>query len=101
MRQQEAYTRHGHAARTLTRERDLRIVLIVMKAAGRVAEHQTKQTASIHVLSGQLRLHMPSGVVELSAGQLLVIEGGLRHDVEAVLESAFLLTLGFSQGSAP
>jgi quercetin dioxygenase-like cupin family protein len=101
MRLEEAYTRQGHTARTLVRERDLRIVLVVMKAAARIAEHHAKATVSIHALSGHLRLHIPNRVVELPAGQLLVLEGGQRHDVEAVLESALLLTLGFSQGSAP
>lgn len=101
MRHEEAYTREGHTARTLARERDLRIVLVVMKATARIAEHHAKETVSIQALSGHLRLRILNKVVELPAGQLLVLEGGLRHDVEAVLESAFLLTLGFSQGISP
>jgi quercetin dioxygenase-like cupin family protein len=42
-----------------------------------------------------VRLRLAEKVVELAAGRLLVIERGLRHDVEAVAESAFLLTLGW------
>ena len=93
--------REGHTARTLTREHDLRIVLIVMKAASRIAEHHANETASIHALSGHLRLHILNRAVELSAGQLLVLERGLRHDVEAVVESAFLLTLGWHKAASP
>lgn len=99
MRVEDAYVREGHTARTLTREPDLRIVLIVMKAASRLAEHHANETVSIHALSGHLRLHILNRVVDLPAGQLLVLERGLRHDVEAVVESAFLLTLGWQQGS--
>jgi quercetin dioxygenase-like cupin family protein len=94
MREEAAYERNGHTARTLTLEPDMRIVLVAMKAASRIAEHQANATVSIHALSGQLRLHLEDRVVELPAGQLLVLEPGLRHDVEAVVESAFLLTLG-------
>ena len=71
----------------------------MMKPASRIAEHHTNETASIHALSGHLRLHILNRVVDLSAGRLLVLERGLRHDVEAVVESAFLLTLGWQQGS--
>jgi quercetin dioxygenase-like cupin family protein len=60
-----------------------------------MAEHQASASASIHALSGQLRLHMPDRTVELSAGQLLVLGGGLRHDVEAAIDSAFVLALGW------
>jgi quercetin dioxygenase-like cupin family protein len=98
LRQTDAYVREGHAARTLVREPDLRIVLLVMKADGRIAEHRADETASIHALGGHLRLHMPDRVVDLPAGRLLVLERGILHDVEAVLESAFLLTLGWERG---
>lgn len=94
MRREEAYGRDGHTARTLVREPDLRIVLIVMKAASRIAEHRAKDTASIHTLSGHVRLRLPEKVADLPAGRLLVLERGSLHDVEAVAESAFLLTLG-------
>ena len=95
MRREDAYVREGHTARTLVREPDLRILLVVMKAGARIAEHQAKDTASIHVLTGHVRLRLPEKVADLPAGRLLVLERALRHDVEAVEESAFLLTLGW------
>lgn len=101
LRGSEAYTRDGHTARTLVREPDLRLVLIVMNAGSRINEHSAHETASIHVLSGHLRLRLPSKLVELPAGQLLALERGLQHDVEAAVESAFLLSLGWPRGSPP
>ena len=95
LRREEAYGRDGHTARTLVREGDMRIVLVVMRAGARIAEHRAGDTASILALGGNLRLHLPDSVADLPAGRLLVLERGLRHDVEAVLESAFLLTLGW------
>jgi quercetin dioxygenase-like cupin family protein len=94
MRREDAYQRDGHAARTLVREDDIRIILMVMRAGARIAEHQANDTASIHTLSGNVRLRLPDHDAELPAGRLLVLERGLRHSVEAVAESAFLLTLG-------
>ena len=95
MRRSDAYGREGHTARTLAREADLRIVLVVMKGGAHIAEHRAKDTASVHVLRGHVRLRLPDGAAELPAGRLLVLERGLPHDVEAVEESAFLLTLGW------
>lgn len=95
LRKEEAYQREGHTARTLVRKPDLRIVLVVMKAGARIAEHRTDHTASVHALSGHVRLRLPDEVADLPAGRVLVIERALKHDVEAVVESAFLLTLGW------
>jgi|RhiMethySRZTD1v2_1073278.scaffolds.fasta_scaffold21049_5 quercetin dioxygenase-like cupin family protein len=95
MRQEDAYERNGHAARTLLRAPDLRVLLIVIKGGSRMAEHQAIASASIHALSGQLRLQLPDRTVELRAGQLLALGGGLRHDVEAAIDSTFVLTLGW------
>jgi quercetin dioxygenase-like cupin family protein len=95
MRQEDAYRRDGHTARTVVREEDLRVVLIVMKAGARLAEHQASDTAVIHALSGHVRLRLTGTITDLPSGRLLVLERGLRHDVEAMVDSAFLLTLGW------
>ena len=95
MRREDAYLRGGHTARTLVREPDLRIVLVVMKGGARMAEHRAEETASVHALSGHVRLRLPDKTVELPSGSLLVLEKDLRHDVEAIDECAFLLTLGW------
>lgn len=99
LREEDAYEREGHTARTLVREPDLRIVLLVLEAGARVPEHRAQATASIHVVSGQVRLRLPDRLVDLTAGQLLVLEEGLTHDVEAVVESAVLLTLAWKAES--
>lgn len=95
MRGEENYQRNGHNARTLVREADLRVVLIVMKAGTEMAEHDVQQSAALHILSGDVRLALPDRSVELTAGQLLVLAPGLRHDVVAATDSAFVLTLGW------
>ena len=95
MRGEDDYARNGHTARTLVREADLRIVLIVMKSGSVVKEHRADETASIHSLAGHVRLRLPDRVADLPAGKLLVLERGLQHNVEALEESTLLLTLGW------
>ena len=95
LRREDAYVRTGHTARTLVREADLRVILVAMKAGSRIAEHRADETATIHVLSGRLRLRLPSRLVDLSTCQLLVLERAVPHDVDGVEETRFLLTLGW------
>ena len=94
IRAEAAYAHEGHTARTLIREADLRILLVVMRAGSIMKEHRVAETASIHAVTGHVRLHLPDRVADLSTGRLLVLEPGLPHDVEALQESTLLLTLG-------
>jgi len=46
--------------------------------------------------SGKIRVHLPKGQgAELGSGDILALEHGLTHDVEALEESAFLLTISW------
>ena len=47
LRREPAYALSGFTARTLIRESDLRVVLIVMKAGARMPDHRAEETASI------------------------------------------------------
>ncbi|HXY51006.1 MAG TPA: cupin domain-containing protein [Terriglobales bacterium] len=62
-------------------------------------EHHADARISIHSLEGKIRVHLPDQQVELSAGELLVIDYGIKHDVEALEESAFLLTVSWPGGT--
>lgn len=100
LRAASAYWRDGHTARTLVREEDIRIVYVAMKAGAVMKEHRADETAAIHGLEGHVRLRRSDHTVDLRAGQLLVLERGMEHEVEAVADSAFLLTLGWRPGSS-
>jgi quercetin dioxygenase-like cupin family protein len=95
LRSTKQYADDGLTARSLAREDDVRITIVAMKASARMAEHRADETAVVHVLSGEVRLHLPEGGLELSAGRLHVLAPGLQHAVEALVDSAFLLTLGW------
>jgi quercetin dioxygenase-like cupin family protein len=85
----------GRSSKTLVKHPDLRIVLIAMKANTRMHEHTAAARISVHSLNGHIRLHLPERVVDLPAGQLLVLDQCVPHDVEAAEDSAFLLTLSW------
>lgn len=100
LREDPAYVREGHTARSLVHAPDLRVLLVAMRAGATMAEHKAAHTATVHLLSGALRLQVPGATVELEEGQLLRLDTGLVHDVLAKVDSAFLLTLGHDTASS-
>lgn len=97
LRELDAYSREGHTARTLTRSADLRTVLIVVAAGNAIPVHETDVSITVQTLTGHLRLQLPERTVDLPEGCLLVMAPGLAHDVNAEVDSALLLTLGWPE----
>jgi quercetin dioxygenase-like cupin family protein len=85
----------GPSSKTLVKHSDLRIVLLAMKRNMSMHEHMTAARISVQTLTGHIRLRLPDRTVELPAGQLLVLDQCVPHDVEAEEDSAFLLTLSW------
>lgn len=99
LRQRDSWQREtGRSSRTLAKYPDLRIILILMKAKTQMNEHRAEGRVSIHHLLGTICVHLPDRKVNLAAGQLLVLDCGVLHNVEAVEESAFLLTIAWPKG---
>jgi quercetin dioxygenase-like cupin family protein len=88
----------GHNAKTLVKYDNLRVVLMALKARARLPEHQTKGRISIQTLAGHIVVRAQGRTFELPAGSLLALDHGLPHDVEALEESAFLLTIAWPGG---
>ena len=99
LRQEDAWLKAGHLAKTLVKRADVRIVLFVLKAGTRIEEHKTDASISIQALRGRLLLHLPGREVDLLAGHLLVLDRAVPHAVEAVEESAFLLSISRPQAA--
>ena len=96
-RQEDSWLRGtGRSSKTLVKHDDLRIVLISMKANTRMHEHKATARISVQTITGHVRLRLAARTVELPAGNLLVLDQCLPHDVEALEDSAFLLTLSWA-----
>jgi quercetin dioxygenase-like cupin family protein len=95
---EEHWIKGERISKTLVKHSDFRIVLMFMKAGTLMQEHKTDARISIHALSGRLLIKLDSETVELPAGHLLVLEKGLSHDVKAIEESVFLLSISWPHG---
>ena len=85
----------GQNARTLVKYDDLRVVLTALKASGHIPEHKTEGQISLHVLSGHLQVKALGRTFSLRAGGLLALDRGILHDVTALEDSAFIITIAW------
>jgi len=92
---EESWRQGSRNAKTLVKEPELRIVLIALRQGGRMEEHRAPGRISIQTLTGRLRLRVRDQTVDLPAGHVLALDPDIAHDVEALDESAFLLTIAW------
>jgi quercetin dioxygenase-like cupin family protein len=85
----------GRSSKTLAKYPDFRIVLILMKGGTRMRQHRAEGRVSIQQLKGQSCIHLAHRKVNVSTGHMLVLDCGVLHDVEALEESALLLTISW------
>jgi quercetin dioxygenase-like cupin family protein len=101
LRREDSWQREtGRSSKTLAKYPDFRIVLILMKSGTRMRQHKADGRISIQQLKGQVCVHLADRKVTVSAGHLLVLDCGVLHDVEALEESALLLTISWREKSA-
>jgi quercetin dioxygenase-like cupin family protein len=98
LRREATWQQGDRNAKTFLKEADVRVVLTTLKAGAVVKEHRVPGPATVQTLSGRISLRLPDQTVELSAGQLLALPGNVAHDVEAIDNSAFLVTIAWPAG---
>jgi quercetin dioxygenase-like cupin family protein len=95
LRRQEHWLKDGRISETLVKYSDFRIVLILMKTGTMMQEHKADARISIQGLIGRVMVQLPEKTVQISSGDLLVLEKCLPHDVRAIEDSAFLLSISW------
>ena len=88
----------GRSSETLVKYGEFRIVLVRMKLGSYMSHHRAEGPISIQAIHGKIRVHLPEDrIEELEVGDLLTLDRCLEHDVEALEESAFLLTIAWPE----
>lgn len=91
----EAAWSTGRNARTLVKYDDLRVVLMTLAVNAHLKEHENAGRITVHVLSGHVQLRASGRTFSLRPGGVLALDRGVPHDLEALEESAFLLTIAW------
>src|SRR5215204_7022958 len=99
LKSEPSWQQSDRNSRTLVHESQLRIIVTVMKAGARLHEHRTDGAVSIQTIQGHLRLGIGQDAVDLPQGRLVAIEPGVTHELDAIDESAFILTVAWPTGT--
>lgn len=91
----------GRNSKTLAKYADFRVVLMALKAGVRIDEHQAAGRISIQTVSGHISVRALGRTFDLAAGSLLTLDRATVHNVEALEESAVLLTIAWPVESKP
>lgn len=89
----------GIARKVLVRYPDLQVTLRRMKANTRIPEHHNPGRICVQTIFGHIRMHGDGKLFDLPQGKMLVLDRAITHDVEAVEESAFLLTVAYPENA--
>ena len=86
-------TNQGKRSAILAKNEHVRIVLAVLAKGEVLQEHGTEGQITVAVVQGAIRFDALNERVRPKAGALLTLRSGIRHSVEALEHSAFVITV--------
>jgi quercetin dioxygenase-like cupin family protein len=96
LKSESAWQRGDRNAKTLYKDpADLRVVLTVLKSGAALAKHSAPGPVTIHMLEGRGRLQAREVSVELQPGSLVALERNEEHNLEAIDDCAFLISIAW------
>ncbi len=91
----------GIARKVLVQYPDLQVTLRRLKAGAHIPDHHNPGRICVQTVMGRIRMNADGRTFDLPEGAILVLDRAVTHDVQAVEESAFLLTVAPSENSVP
>lgn len=85
----------GQNAKTLVKYDSLRVVLMALKAHKRIPPHHANGRISIQTVHGHVQVRAEGRTFDLPRGGLLALDHERQHEVEALEDSALLLTIAW------
>jgi quercetin dioxygenase-like cupin family protein len=62
-----------------------------MKAGAVLKEHRAEGNVALHVLLGSVRIMADDNTSEIESGQMMLLNPGAPHSVQALEETAFMM----------
>ena len=99
LRREEHPARNGHRQITLFHRGPVTQVLFSFESGGHLERHRARGLVTIHVLEGALNVQADGRDHPLQAGEVLILDPDVAHDVRAPKLAAMLLTVHMETGS--
>ncbi|MBM6582854.1 cupin domain-containing protein [Microvirga sp. BT689] len=72
-------------------------IRLVIPTGRDIAPHEVPGPITLQCLEGRVLLGLPDTSVEMSAGQWIYLDGGIRHSLKGLENSSLLLTILFGR----
>ncbi len=86
--------RHGSS---LVKGDGINVALMLLKAGAKLQEHHTRAPITLQVIDGRINFVANSKTQAVTSGMLVALDRAIEHSVEALEESAIVLTVGGEQ----
>lgn len=90
---QQGGWKKGVARELLVDYPDLRVSLVYLADGGQIEEHYNPGRIVVHTVAGHIRMRAGEETFDLPLGAVLALDRAVPHQLQAVEESAFLLTV--------
>jgi quercetin dioxygenase-like cupin family protein len=72
----------------------INVALMLLKKGASLQEHHTKAPSTVHLLEGRITVTANSKPHPLTTGMLLALDRAIDHSIDALEDSALILTVG-------
>lgn len=86
--------RHGSS---LVKGDGINVALMMLKKGAKLQEHHTRAPITVHVIDGRINFIAKGKTQLATAGTMVALDRAIEHSVEALEESAIVLTVGGEQ----
>lgn len=93
MQDTDEYRSAGRTGLALVKVAEQRVVLEALRHGTHLSTHQVSGPVTVQVLLGEVRLEAEGEILYLRTGQVLYLPSSIAHSVEAMKDSALLITI--------
>ncbi len=86
--------RHGSS---LVKGDGINVALMMLKKGAKLQEHHTRAPITVNVIEGRINFIAKGKTQLVTAGTMVALDRAIEHSVEALEESAIVLTVGGEQ----
>ena len=93
LKEENAWAKNDRNSITIFKTDRISIVLIAMHKGATINPHISEGVMCLQMLSGKIKFATNQAAVELKKEEFVIIHKGIEHDIEALEENIFLLTI--------
>jgi quercetin dioxygenase-like cupin family protein len=93
LKQEDGWKKGERKTIPLLKNSSMRIILMALPAGTDIKLHQAEGQITVHIIEGVLKFNTENESVTLYQGQLLTLREHIKHSLNAIKDTSFLLTM--------